>query len=522
MLKPSYYIEPSEVDQIVFEKLIPADHQLRQIKEQIDFESFREITKDLYSASMGRPAEDPVRMIKLEFLEFLHNLSDREVLKQLQVNVAFRYFLDLSLDSQLPSSGLLSQFRTRLGVQRHQALFEDVVRQARAKGLVKDRLRLKDATHVIANIAIPSAIGLIAQTREKLLRSAKPYAKEKVEEEERQVEQIRVISDDVSDNARLLMRLEHLREIVTWTDELQKEMGHVFDEPSPQRERFDEALRLAHQILEQADKPDKPDRILSAHDPDARKGKHVGYFEGYHLDISMDADSELITSLSTPAANQDEAANAIKLIDQEEKVQGNDIQALSMDGIGFRGDVLRALQDPQGPTLAVYVPPRTFTNEASGYFMAQDFHLKEDGQVLVCPNEEESRVRSRNRHNTGWLFSFKRSVCQKCPLLEKCIPALPDKHGRHVSLNDYETEYQSARDVAKTEAYRLARLDHPKVERKLAEMIRYHAGRRTRFRGMARVAIQYLMTAMVVNVKRMVRLLLSPTQAGVCSAPGEA
>ena len=115
MLKADYYIEPTEIDRIVYEKLIPADHLLRRVKESIDFEVFREKVKDRYSADMGRSAEDPVRMIKIEFLEFMYNLSDREVLKQLQVNVAYRYFLDLSLDSRLPTSGLLSQFRLRLG-----------------------------------------------------------------------------------------------------------------------------------------------------------------------------------------------------------------------------------------------------------------------------------------------------------------------------------------------------------------------------------------------------------------------
>ena len=186
MLKPSYYTKPTEVDQLVFEKLVPADHYLRRVKAVIDFARLRELVKDCYSPDMGRTAEDPVRMIKLAFLQYQYNLSDREVLKQVQVNVAYRFFLDLSLDSALPTSGLLSQFRKRLGQERHQALFDDLVAQAREHGLVKDRLRLKDATHIIANIAIPSAIQLIAQTRTRLLRSAKPYAKEQVAAEEEQ------------------------------------------------------------------------------------------------------------------------------------------------------------------------------------------------------------------------------------------------------------------------------------------------------------------------------------------------
>jgi transposase len=159
MLKSSYYVEPSEIDQLVFEKLVPEDHLLRRVKEVLDFQGFAERVKGRYHPRMGRPAEDLVRMIKLSFLQFLYNLSDREVLKQAQVNVAFRYFLDLSLDSPLPTVGLLSQFRTRLGEEGYQELFEELIAQARTKGLVKNRLRLKDATHIIANIAIRHSVG---------------------------------------------------------------------------------------------------------------------------------------------------------------------------------------------------------------------------------------------------------------------------------------------------------------------------------------------------------------------------
>ena len=51
------------------------------------------------------------------------------------------------------------------------------------------------------------------------------------------------------------------------------------------------------------------------------------------------------------------------------------------------------------------------------------------------------------------------------------------------------------------------RRQHPRVERKLADIVRYHGGRRSRYRGQWRVKIQYLLTGLVVNVKRMVKLL---------------
>lgn len=507
MLKTSYYSEPKEIDTIVFEKLIPGDHLLRQFKKAIDFGLFRELVKDAYSPDMGRSAEDPVRMIKLEILQFYYGLSDREVLKQLQVNVAYRYFLDLSLDSELPTSGLLSQFRQRLGQERHQALFEEVIRQARQLGLVKDRLRLKDATHVIANVAIPTTIQLVAQTRERLLRSAKLYAKERVAAEEQRAEEIRKVTADLSDIERLWQRVEHLRRIVSWADEVQKSLETLPEKGDVRRERFDEMLVVAHRIVDQSGDPDQKDRVRSSVDPDARRGKHGAFYDGYELDISMDADSELITAVDTPPANQDEAANAARLVGREEQAHGNRIQSLSIDGIGFRGDVLRELKDPNGLNLVVYVPPRTFAKDASPYFTSADFHLEENGMTLVCPAEEQTQSRFRNDRDTAWMFFFKLSQCKLCTLLSKCMEKLPAKHGRQVNQSDYEAEFQAARELSQTEAYAQVRKQHPKIERKLAEIIRYHQGRRTRFRGGWRVAIQYLMTTLVVNLKRMAKLL---------------
>src|SRR5216684_3324249 len=136
MLKESYYTEPTEMDTLVFAKLVPPDHYLRRVKQCIDFERCRDLVQDCDSSAMGRTAEDPVRKIKLGFLQCHDRLSDREVIAAAQVNVAFRFFLDLALESRLPVPSLLTQFRTRLGVERFTRVFNEILRQGRVQGLV--------------------------------------------------------------------------------------------------------------------------------------------------------------------------------------------------------------------------------------------------------------------------------------------------------------------------------------------------------------------------------------------------
>jgi transposase len=166
MLKADSYIAPTDLDQVIFAKLLPVNQYLRRLKAAIDFEPLRALVADCYAVGRGAPAEDPVRLLKLSLLQFPYDLSESQVLRQAQVNVALRFFLDLSVESPLPVPSLLSQFRTRLGAERFERVFNEIVRQARAQGLVKDRLRLKDATPLLANVAIPSPLRLVAQTRE--------------------------------------------------------------------------------------------------------------------------------------------------------------------------------------------------------------------------------------------------------------------------------------------------------------------------------------------------------------------
>ena len=170
--------------------------------------------------AMGRTAEDPVRMITLEFLQFHDNLSDRGVIAAAHGNVAFRYCLDLALERRLPVPSVLGQFRTRVGVERHQALFDQLVTQAREQGLVRDRLRLKDATHVLANIAVPSTLQLESQTRQRLLEAARRYAPDQVAAEETEEERVRQATADLKDVDRLAHRVAHLRAMVGWADTL--------------------------------------------------------------------------------------------------------------------------------------------------------------------------------------------------------------------------------------------------------------------------------------------------------------
>jgi len=206
--------------------------------------------------------------------------------------------------------------------------------------------------------------------------------------------------------------------------------------------------------------------------------------------------------------NGDEGADAAALIRDEEQAHHNDVAAVSIDGAGYRGPVLRELTDPAGLNLEVFTPPAEVPPPT--VFGPERFALTvlDDGPTLTCPAGQTTRTRERStRHGTGWKYHFRKRQCAGCPLREQCLTNPQSRKGRTVTKNDYEAEYAAAQAKAQTPAYAEVRRQHPAIERKLAELVRRHDLRHARYRGRARVWYQSLLTGLVVNLKRLVRLL---------------
>lgn len=515
MLRPWQHVPPSDLDQVVFEALVADDHFLRRVKAALDFEALRPILAECYPATIGRPAIEPVLLLKLEFLEYHYNLSDREVIAAAQVNVAYRFFLDLSLRSKLPHHTLLTYFRERLGPDEHQRVFDAVVGQARQHGLVKERLRLKDATHILANIAIPSTVRLVAQTREQVLAAAEPLWPEWVAAQREQTAKVHLLSESLSDAERLFQRVSHLRQMVVEAEQRLHDQSEGAEAAHDTSRQLREALRLAQHVLSDRDdaksKGSKSDRVVSIHDPEARTAKHGDWYTGYLLDVAEDADSEIITAVNVLPANGDEGADAAALIAHEEQAHGNDVQAVSLDGAGFRGTVLRELTDPQRLNLEVITPPPPEPKWT--VFSPEAFTLHAQREELTCPNGEKTRWRRYSRHENGWRFIFSAQQCAGCALRSLCLQQPEQQTGRSVLKNDYEAEYRRARAKAQTPEFARVRREHPKIERKLGEMVRWHRTRHARYWGLAKTMVQALLTAMVVNVKRIAHLLTAVPKA---------
>ena len=104
----------STLEFVSIDELVPSDHLLRKIDRTIDFTFLHDLVKGFYCADNGRPALDPTLMFKLLFIGYLFGIrSERQLIREVQVNVAYRWFLGLGLTDKVPDASTLSANRTR-------------------------------------------------------------------------------------------------------------------------------------------------------------------------------------------------------------------------------------------------------------------------------------------------------------------------------------------------------------------------------------------------------------------------
>src|SRR5574338_1048611 len=88
------------LEMVTLDGLVPKDHLLRKIEAAIDFSFIHERVAGLYSPDNGRPALDPTVMFKALFIGYLFGVrSERQLVREIEVNVAYRWFLGLSLQA---------------------------------------------------------------------------------------------------------------------------------------------------------------------------------------------------------------------------------------------------------------------------------------------------------------------------------------------------------------------------------------------------------------------------------------
>lgn len=146
--------------------VVPKDHFLRKLEAAVDFSFIYDEVRDLYCSDNGRPSLDPVVLIKYLLVGYLYGIeSERRIEQEIQVNMAYRWFLGIDLDGRVPDPCTISQNRRRRfkGENLFRSLFEHILHLCMEKGLVGGKLILTDSTHVKANASFKANTKVLAE-----------------------------------------------------------------------------------------------------------------------------------------------------------------------------------------------------------------------------------------------------------------------------------------------------------------------------------------------------------------------
>ncbi len=144
----------NEVEFVCLEDLVPQDHLLRKIDKYIDFSFIIDKVKPYYCEDNGRPSLNPLVLFKMMFIGYFFGIrSERQLEKEIQTNLAYRWFLGLKLSDPVPHHSTISWNRRKRfnNTNIFQEIFDETVLKAINHRMVGGRVLFTDSTHLKAN-----------------------------------------------------------------------------------------------------------------------------------------------------------------------------------------------------------------------------------------------------------------------------------------------------------------------------------------------------------------------------------
>jgi len=143
---------------INLDDLIPVDHLLKKLEKLISFNWVRDKTKKYYSHT-GKPAIDPVVLVKMLIIGYLYNInSERRLVEDISLNLAYRWYVGYNIDEKIPDHSVFTKARKRFGKELFIQIFEEVLTKCIEAGLVQAKEILIDSTIVRADASMNSIV----------------------------------------------------------------------------------------------------------------------------------------------------------------------------------------------------------------------------------------------------------------------------------------------------------------------------------------------------------------------------
>lgn len=443
MLSENRQEKARQIEMVCIEDLVPKNHILRDIDRAIDFGFIYDKVRDLYCPDNGRPSIDPVVLFKIVLVQYTFGIrSMRQTIKEIEVNMAYRWFLGYSMSEPVPHFTTFGKnyLRRFEGTDIFEKIFERILLEAVSAGFVDAKAVFIDATHIKAN----------ANNHKYINETVKIEAKHYQKELEKEIEADRE--------------------------------NHGKKPLKPPADGGEPATKTVK---------------TSKTDPDCglfHKGEHKKEF-AYTTHVACDKHG-FVLEADVSAGNVHDSV-------MFDGVYGNvtskfpEIEMVAIDS-GYRTPwIMKQVFDSDRLPSVPYKCPMT----KEGFFKKYEYVYDEYYDCILCPNHQVLKYSTTNREGYREYKSDPK-VCAGCPMRARCTESKNAQ--KVVTRHVWEDYMERAEDVRHSdkgkETYKLRK---ETIERVFADAKVKHGLRFTQYRGMARLKMQVLLTFACMNLKKL-------------------
>lgn len=474
----------------LYDILIPSENFWKQLNDMIDFSFVVDMIKDKYSSTMGRTAEDVIRMFKYLLLKSYFKLSDRGLVERTMTDMLFKYFLGYEPEeTKLIDPSLLTVFRRERLIDNEtnlmDKLIEKTVELALDKGLIEVKSKIiVDSTHTNAMYSHISP-------REELIRQAKALRKS-------------VYKVDESMHAKMPKKRESsglLEDQIEYT----KELLEVLREDG----RFEKIPGIKEQIdyLNET-MEDTEVELEYSKDQDAKVGHKTAdtSFFGYKSHIAMTPE-RIITAAKITSGEKHDGKQLQDLIEKTQK-NGIEVEAVIGDGAYSEKENLDYCEGNGIKNVSKLSKSVTHGNGKN----KEDFEFNKDAGMYVCKAghmaikkmKQGSKSDSNGTNTQVESYFFDVEKCKHCPFKDGCY-----KEGaktKTFSVKIKSDTHIKQMDYMETEEFKELYSERYKIEAKNAELKNNYGYDKANACGKLGITIQGATTLFLVNMKRIIKL----------------
>ncbi|MDQ0888882.1 transposase [Paenibacillus sp. V4I9] len=437
---------------------VPHDHLLRQINQLVDFSFIYQKVSHLYSP-FGRRSIDPVLLMKMLLIGYLYGIdSERKLEEEVRLNIAYRWFLGLDLESPIPDHSTFSQNRRRRFKDNttFQEIFDHVVRLCIEKGIVTGKVIVTDSTHIKA--------------------SASSYYFTMAQVEKEPAEYLKGLEEEAK---KLEMKMSEQRE----------QRGHK----KPGKER-------------QQQQKESKEVKRSCSDPDAgfmnRPGKPTGFH--YLAHTSVDPTHGIITDIFATAGNlKDDAPFVSRLARQKTDLK------LPLEKVGAdKGyDYTHVHYGLHQLDIKGYIATSASRSSSEhGLTFQYDKNL----DSYTCPKDHTLPFThltwDTNKKTYYKSYTAKAKHCNECSLRSTCFSSKTNRRKINKPIA-HELGIENEERSRTKEYKKIQKQRKVWCEGTFGWLKEKHNLRKTYKRGIVKIQEQCLFSALAINLKRMVKAL---------------